>query len=181
MFLRYSEDHTLKVYRFLNLNMKKIVYHQDVQWMDIMYGEHTGIKHKSTINQDYLTHKEESEEEVNPVQLNVDETILSEEEKTETVKDEPEMPPGEAQNLEWMANLHPGTKNIVGYTRSEDLSMKENLNWCTTEHYLSDYCLMMHVNLVNLMSQKFLTKHGTIPILCNGKIGRKQLGRNFPS
>ena len=114
-----------------------------------MHGEHTGIKCKSTINQDYLTDEEESEEEDNPVQLNMEETKLSEEEKTETVKDEPEMPPGDTRKLEWMANMHPSTDNIVGHTRIEDLSMKENLNWCTTEHYLSDYCLMMAVNSVN--------------------------------
>ena len=50
MFLRYSEDHTQNVYRVLDLNMKKVVYSQDVQWMDIMYGEHMGIKHKIPIN-----------------------------------------------------------------------------------------------------------------------------------
>ena len=50
MFLRYSEDHTQNVYRGLDLNMKKVVYSQDVQWMDIMYGEHMGIKHKIPIN-----------------------------------------------------------------------------------------------------------------------------------
>ena len=48
------------------------------------------------------------------------------------------MPP---ENLEWMANMHHSTENIVGCTSSEDISMKDNLNWCTTEHYLSDYCL----------------------------------------
>ena len=69
MFLGYSEDHTQKVYRFLNLNMKKIVYSQDVEWMDVMYGEHTGIKCKSTSTQDYLTDKDESDEKENPVQL----------------------------------------------------------------------------------------------------------------
>ena len=80
------------------------------------------------------------EEEDNTAQLNMDETELHEQENTETVKDEPEMPPGDARNLESMANMHPSTENIVGHTRSEELSMKENLNWCTTEHYLSDYC-----------------------------------------
>ena len=47
------QRHTQNVYRFLNLNMKKIVYSQDVEWMNIMYGEHTGIKCKITCNQDY--------------------------------------------------------------------------------------------------------------------------------
>ena len=51
--------------------------------------------------------------------------------------------------MEWTVNMHPGTENSVGLTRSEDSSTKENLNWCRTEHYLSDYCLMMDVNLVN--------------------------------
>ena len=45
--------------------------------------------------------------------------------------------------------MHPGAENIVGHARSEDLNMKENLNWCTTEHYLSEYCLMMAVYSVN--------------------------------
>ena len=30
--------------------------------------------------------------------------------------------------MEWMANTHPSTENIVGCTTSEDISMKENLN-----------------------------------------------------
>ena len=47
-------------------------------------------------------------------------------------------PPGEAQNLDGMANMHPGTENIVWHTRTKDLNMKESLNWCTMEHYLSD-------------------------------------------
>ena len=51
--------------------------------------------------------------------------------------------------MEWTANIHPGTENIMGHTRSEDLNMKECLNWCTTEYYLSEYCLMMGVNLVH--------------------------------
>ena len=45
--------------------------------------------------------------------------------------------------------MHAGTENIVGSTRSEDLNRKESLNWCTTEHYFSDYCLMTAVNSVN--------------------------------
>ena len=60
-----------------------------------MYGEHTGIKCKIPINQDYLTDEEELDEEDNPVQLNTDETELSVQEKTETFKDESEMPPGD--------------------------------------------------------------------------------------
>ena len=48
-----------------------------------------------------------------------------------------------------MANTHPGRENIMGCTRREDMSMKENHNWCTTEHCLSDYHLMMAMNLVN--------------------------------
>ena len=99
--------------------------------MDIIYGEHTVIKCKSMSTQDYLTDKKELDEEDNPVQLKKGEIKLSEQEKTEIFKDESEMPPGEAQNLEWM---HPGTENTVGHTRSEDLNMKESLNWCTTEH-----------------------------------------------
>ena len=85
MFLGYSEDHTQKVYRFLNLNTKKVVYSQDVQWMNTMYGNHTGIKCKYTINEDYSTDEEESEEE-DPVQLNVKKTELSEEEQADVTK-----------------------------------------------------------------------------------------------
>ena len=129
--------------------MKKIVYSQDVQWMDVMYGEHMGIKHKIPINQDYLSNEEELDEEDDPVQLNTDDTKLNEQEKEVTFKDEAKMPPGEVRNLEWTVNRHPSTENIVGHTRSKDLNMKESLNWCTTEHYLSDYCLMMAVNVVN--------------------------------
>ena len=125
-----------------------------------MYGEHTGIKHTYKIIEDYSTDEEESEEE-DPVQLNMKETELSEEEqmgetelnkpeKRVTFKDKVKLPPEEARNLEWMANTHPGTENIVRSRRHEDVSMKEKLNWCTTEHNLSDYCLMMAVNLVNL-------------------------------
>ena len=61
-----------------------------------MYGEHTGVKHKIPSNQDNLTDEEESDEENNPVQLKKDEIELSEQEKTETFKDESEIPPGEA-------------------------------------------------------------------------------------
>ena len=93
-----------------------------------MYGEHTGIKCKIPVNQDYFSDKEESDEEDNPAQLNAHGTELSEQEKTETFKDEAEIPPGEAQNLEWMVNMHPSTENIVGHTRSEDLNMKESFN-----------------------------------------------------
>ena len=102
--------------------------------------------------------KEESEEDT--AELNMEETKLSAEEQMDktklnkqekkiTFKDEVEMPPGEDRNLEWTAHMHPGTKNIVGHTRSEDMSMKENLNWCTTKHYSSDYCLIRAVNSVN--------------------------------
>ena len=59
----YSEDHTQIVYRFQNLTMKKIVYSRDVQWMDIIDGEHTGIKHNRTSKQDYLSDKDELEKE----------------------------------------------------------------------------------------------------------------------
>ena len=62
-----------------------------------------------------------------------DETKFNNPEKNVTFKENVEMPPGEARNLQWMVNMHPSTQNIVGHTRSEDLSMKENLNWCTTE------------------------------------------------
>ena len=158
MFLRYSEDHTQKVYRLLNLNMNKVVHSRDVQWMDIMYGEHTGIKCKIPINQDYLTIEEELDEEDNPVELKMDETKLSEQEKNEIFNDKTEIPTGEAQNLEWMANTHPSREDIVGHTRSEDLYMKESLNWCTTEHYFSDYCLMTADNLVNPDEPKMFTQ-----------------------
>ena len=56
------------------------------------------------------------------------------------------MPPGEARNLEWTVNTNLGTENIVRHMRSDDLSMKENLNWCSAEHYLRDYCLMTAMN-----------------------------------
>ena len=64
------------------------MYSQDVQWMDVMYGEHTGIKCKIPINQDYLTDEEELDEEDSPVQLKMYETELSEQEKTETYRDD---------------------------------------------------------------------------------------------
>ena len=37
MFLGYSEDHTQKVYRILNLNTRKDMYSRDTQWMNTMY------------------------------------------------------------------------------------------------------------------------------------------------
>ena len=55
-------------------------------------------------------------------------------------------------------NTHPGTENNVGCTRSKDLNMKESLNWCKPEHYLSDYCLMTAVNLVNPDELKTFTE-----------------------
>ena len=78
------------------LKYEKIAYSQDVQWMDIMYVECTGIKYNITSNQDYFTDEEELDEEDNPVQVKMDETELSEQEMTQTFKDESEMPPGEA-------------------------------------------------------------------------------------
>ena len=94
--------------------MKKVLYSQDAQWMHVTYGEHMGIKCKIPINQDSLSDEEESDEEDDPIQLQTDDTKLNEQEKKEIFKDEAEMPPGEAQNLEWMANTHPGTENNVG-------------------------------------------------------------------
>ena len=41
-----------------------------------MYGEHVDIKHKISVNQDYLTDEEELDEEDDPVQLNMDDTEL---------------------------------------------------------------------------------------------------------
>ena len=46
-------------------------------------------------------------------------------------------------------NTHPSTENVVEHTKSEDLNMEEILYWCTTEHYLCDYCLLLAVNLIN--------------------------------
>ena len=53
-----------------------------------------------------------------------DETELNQPEKTVSFKDELGLPHGEARNLEWTVNTHLGTDNIVGHTRSEDISMK---------------------------------------------------------
>ena len=58
--------------------------------------------------------------------------------------------------------------------------MKESLNWCTTEHYLSDYCLMMVVNLVIPNEPKTFTEAWHHPNPMQWEIGRKQSGRNFP-
>ena len=102
------------------------MYSQDVQWMN------------TTINEDHSTDKEEAEAE-DPVQLNMKENKFSEEEQTDETKtnksekkvtfnDELELPPGEARNLGWMVNRLPSTGNIVGCTRSEYISMRENLN-----------------------------------------------------
>ena len=69
---------------FVNkLNTKKVVYSQDVQWMDGMYGNHLGIQCKIPMNQDYLSDEEESDEEDDPVQLKTNDTELSEQEKTQ--------------------------------------------------------------------------------------------------
>ena len=68
------------------------MYSQDVQWMDVMYGKHLGIKCKIPMNQDYLSDEEESDEEDDPVQLKTNDTELSEQEKKEIFKDEAEMP-----------------------------------------------------------------------------------------
>ena len=57
------------------------MYSQDVQWMDIMYDEHTGINYKIPINQDYLSDEEELDEQDDPVQLKTDDTKLNEQEK----------------------------------------------------------------------------------------------------
>ena len=46
-------------------------------------------------------------------------------------------------------NTHPSTENVVEHTKTEDLNMEEILYWCTTEYYLSDYCLLLAVNLIN--------------------------------
>ena len=59
------------------------------------------------------------DEEEDPVQLNTDDTKLNEQEKQEIFKDETIMPPGEARNLEWIANTHPNTENIVGHTEAK--------------------------------------------------------------
>ena len=60
-----------------------------------MYGEHVDIKHKISVNQDYLTDEEELDEEDDPVQLNMDDTELNEQEKEKTLNEEATMPPGE--------------------------------------------------------------------------------------
>ena len=64
-----------------------------------MYGEHTGIKCKIPINQDYLSDEEESDEEDEPVQLKTDDTKLNGQEKKEIFKDEGEMPPWRSPQL----------------------------------------------------------------------------------
>ena len=190
MFLGYSEDHTQKVYRFLNLNTKRLCT-VEMYSMDIMYGEHTGIKCKSTINEDYSTDEEASEEE-DPVQLNMKEAKLSEKEQTDetkinkpeksvTSKDKIEMPPGETRNLEWTANTHPGIENIVGHIRSEDISMKENLNWCTMEQDLSDNCLMMAVNSVNPNELKTFAEAGHHPDPMQQENWQKAIRKEFSS
>ena len=156
-----------------------------------MYGEHTGIKHKNTINEDYSTDKEESEEE-DPVQSNmkgtklseeeqIDETELNKPEKKATFMDEVGMAPGEATNLEWTTNTHPRTENIVGCRRSEDIRMKENLNWYTTEHYLSDYCLMMAVNSVNPNEPKMFKEAWHHPNPVNWENWQKAIRKEFSS
>ena len=105
MFLGYSEDHTQKVYRYGNGHVQPrctVDEHYD--------GECTGIKCKYTINEDDPTDEEESEEE-DPLQLNMKETKLNEEEQTDetelnqpekkvTFKHKVELPPGEARNLD---------------------------------------------------------------------------------
>ena len=144
-----------------------------------MFGEHTGIKCKITSIQDYFT-EEELDEEDNPVQLNMEEAELSEQEWTKTVKGESEMPPGEAQNLEWMVNTYPSTENIVGHARSEDLSMKENLNWATTDHYLSDYSLMTAVNLVNPNEPKMFVEAWHHPDPMQWENWQKAIRKEFP-
>ena len=70
------------------------MYSQDVQWMNIMYGEHMGIKCKIQMNQDYLTDEEETDIEDNPLHSKMDGTGLSEQDLKETFKDEAVMPPG---------------------------------------------------------------------------------------
>ena len=91
------------------------------------------------------------------------------------------MPPGEARSLEWTASMHPSTENTVGHTRSEDLSMTENLNWCTTEHYLNDYCLMMAVNLVNCDEPKTFTEAWHHPNPMQWENWQKAVRKEFSS
>ena len=62
------------------------MYSQDVQWIDVMYGKHLGIKCKIPINQDYLSDEEESDEEDDPVQLKTNDTELSEQEKKKILR-----------------------------------------------------------------------------------------------
>ena len=66
-----------------------------------MYGEHTGMKCKIPINQDFLSDEEELDEEDDPVQLFTNDTELNEQEKKEIFKDEAEMPPWRSPKLGW--------------------------------------------------------------------------------
>ena len=77
--------------------------------------------------------------------------------------------------------MHPSTENIVGCIRSEDLNMEESLYWCTTEHYLSDYCLMMAVNSVNPDEPKMLAKAWHHPNPMQQENWQKAIRKEFSS
>ena len=64
-------------------------------------------------------------------------------------------------------------ENIVGCTRSEDLS--------TTEHYLSDYCLMMAVSSVNPDESKTFAEAWHHPDPMKWENWQKAVGKEFSS
>ena len=83
--------------------------------------------------------------------------------------------------MEWMAIMHPGTENIMRCRGGENLSMKENLNWCTTEHYLSDYCLMTAMNSVNPDELKMFTEVWHHPDPVQWENWQKAIRKEFSS
>ena len=147
MMLGYAENHSGEVYRLLNIETNKIVLSRDVQWLNKMWGEYMNVKRVVPL-QDYQEEIEDDEEENKASEGEIEKKVKLETGRDET-SENPQQLNRELRNLKWGANTEKGGNEILGRTRSETKTIRNETGNLAMESLFHELCLYSAVNTNN--------------------------------
>ena len=178
IFVGYTDDHAGNVYRFINIQMKKIILSRDIQWLNSFWNE-------------YKKRKDDSKKLINEFYLHDEDDQTQEESETEEIKEsetEETKNSGDGNNTEEQKKLGidiqmiGARKEELGRTRSQTKEMMSPRNESmeqaelTMEDWIHETCLISAVTS-GPTEPKHFKKRGTAQLKKKDKTGKLQSGR----
>ena len=180
IFVGYPDDHAGNVYRFINIQMKKIIFSRNTQWLNSFWKEYKKRKYDSKkLVDEFYSHDEDDQTQEES------ETEELKENEIEETKDSGDGNSTEEQKKLWIdIQMIGARKEELGRTRSQTKEMMSPRNESmeraelTMEAWIHETCLISAVTS-GPTEPKHFKKLGIAQMKKKETIGKLQLGRKL--